>query len=283
MNLKETLKHGMDALKKAKIELPQLEASVMLCFVLNCDKSYIYTHPEENISSTKLTTFKDLVAERISGKPLQYVLGQQEFMSLNFRVDKSVLIPRGDTEILVETVLEEVKCFNRDDLKILDIGTGSGCIAISLAHYLPHSKVVAVDISCNALETARQNANHLGVADRVNFIYSDIYKNLPKSVFDIIVSNPPYIPTQDINILQTNVKNHEPLIALDGGEDGLSFYRTIIEGAPEYLADGGFIALEMGIGQVDQITDLLRCVFSYSYCVNDLQGIERVAVAKNIS
>ncbi len=217
--------------------------------------------------------------ERVkTGEPVQYVVGGCEFMSMWFEVSSATLIPRCDTEILVEKVIE--LCKDETALNIFEIGSGSGCIAISLAKFLPDAKVISADISTDALEVAKKNAERLGVSDRVSFVEWDIKKGFPEFMgnSDVIVSNPPYIPKSDILELDKKVKDFEPLTALDGGEDGLDFYRLISsKDAP--LKDNGLIAFEVGIGQADDVAGLLGERFTDIEITKDLSGIDRVVTA----
>jgi len=280
MNLKEALKHGVVTLRDKGLEQPLTDALAILCFVLHCDKTYIYTHGEKPVSQDDFNKFMNFIEMRSLGKPVQYITGRQEFMSLEFFVNENVLIPRPETEILVETVLYEAKSLGAVDLRILDMGTGSGCIGISLAYYLPHSHVTCVDISQKALDVARKNAERLGVADRMHFIQSNIFENVLNMKFHVIVSNPPYIPSGEIVKLEANVRDFEPRTALDGGEDGLSFYRTIIAEAPDYLTEGGLLAMEVGIGQAEDVSNIMSSAFTGIRIVEDLQGIGRVVYAR---
>lgn len=217
--------------------------------------------------------------ERVKiGEPVQYVVGGCEFMSMWFAVSPATLIPRCDTEILVEKVIE--LCKDKLDLNIFEVGSGSGCIAISLAKFLPEARVISADISADALEVAKKNAKALGVSDRVSFIEWDVMKGFPEFLEspNVIVSNPPYIPKSDILELDKKVKDFEPLTALDGGEDGLDFYRLISKKAP--LKDNGIIAFEVGIGQADAVAGLLSTRFTGIEITKDLSGIDRVVTAK---
>jgi release factor glutamine methyltransferase len=279
--VKNAFEKGISILKKNNVEAPALEAGVMLCYALKFDKTYIYSHGESIISETDTLNYFDCIEKRASGLPLQYITGQQEFMSLMFNVSPAVLIPRQDTEVLVETVISFANKKSISPVKILDIGTGSGCIAISLAHFLKYSHLTAVDISGAALDIARSNAENAGVSDRIRFIKSDLFKSLGngkngKDRFDIIVSNPPYIPTVDIQNLQVEVKCHEPAAALDGGLDGLEFYRSIIEEAPVFLNSNGLLAFEVGFNQSKEVADLMREKFYRIEIIHDLSNIERV-------
>ncbi len=224
------------------------------------------------------TQFLQAVERVKAGEPVQYAVGGCEFMSMWFEVSSATLIPRSDTEILVEKVIE--LCKDKSDLNIFEIGSGSGCIAISLAKFLPDAKVISADISADALTVAKKNAESLGVADRVSFIEWDIKKGFPEFSEnpDVIVSNPPYIPKADVLELDKKVKDFEPITALDGGEDGLDFYRLISKSAS--LKNGGIIAFEVGIGQADAVANLLNTWFADIEITKDLSGIDRVVTAK---
>lgn len=223
---------------------------------------------DENIFNIAFQRLKE-------GEPVQYITGGCEFMSLWFEVNPSTLIPRCDTEILVETVID--LCGDKA-VKILDIGTGSGCIPISLAHYLPRATVLSVDISEEALETAKRNASSNGVADRCTFKRCDILKELPDFIPDIVVSNPPYIPRKDIEALEPKVKSFEPITALDGGADGLDFYRRI--SAHIQLTHDGILAFEVGVNQASDVAQLMSARFDNTKIIKDLSGIDRVVVGR---
>jgi release factor glutamine methyltransferase len=223
-----------------------------------------------------------VLKRRVRGEPIQYILGKTEFMGLEFKLTKDVLIPRPETEILVETVIK-IASGSRPQAsgcKIMDIGTGSGNIAISLAKILKNCKIVAIDISQEAINVARGNALLNGVVDKISFINQDFFSPQPFS-FDFIVSNPPYIPTLEINTLQPEI-SYEPRIALDGGRDGLDFYRRIIAESPEYLKEGGYLIMEIGFGQKDRIKNIFQKSenFEIIEVVRDYSSIERVIVAK---
>lgn len=270
---------GIDILKKGKIEAPVLEAGAILCFALNCDKAYLYTHGDRILESLQINMFNTLIEERLRGKPIQYIRGYQEFMSLKFKVNSDVLIPRPETELLVERVIEHVKENYSGNVNILDIGTGSGCIAISLAYYIKASNITAVDISDSAIEVALSNAVSNGVERRIEFVKSNLLNQMSvhnNKKYDIIVSNPPYIPRADIENLQLEVKNYEPLIALDGGDDGLDYYRRIINDSYAYLKPGGLLVLEVGYDQAEAVCQLMRKNYCKVKTTNDLAQIERI-------
>ena len=213
----------------------------------------------------------------INGKPIQYITNEQEFMKLKFYVDENVLIPQPDTEILVEKVINDIK---DKEVKILDLCTGSGVIAISLAKYINTSKIFATDISNKAIQIAKLNAEKNLVHKKIEFILSDMFKNINEDKYDVIVSNPPYIKTEVIKTLDKQVK-HEPILALDGGIDGLNFYKIIAENAYKFLNNRGKIYLEIGYDQKDQVIELLKNTLKYKdiICIKDLNLNDRVVIA----
>lgn len=279
MTVGELLRLGISKLKSADVEAPALEAGVILCYVLNCDKTYLYVHGDAAAEENKAALYQELLCQRCEGLPMQYITGVQEFMSLDFKVTRDVLIPRQDTEILVEAVIEYAKNREKCCVDILDIGTGSGCIAVSLAHYLDQVRVTAVDISERALEIARINSINNNVSERIEFIKSNIFSELGESCrYDIVASNPPYIPAGEIDTLKKEVREHEPMSALVGGGDGLCFYRTIITQAPSFLKPGGMLAFEVGYNQAEDVSSLMQLQYSEVRIQKDLTGMNRVVL-----
>ncbi|MFZ5986825.1 MAG: peptide chain release factor N(5)-glutamine methyltransferase [Bacillota bacterium] len=296
--LKEALISGIKLLKSAGIEAPALEAGVILCHVLGCEKTYLYSHDDYKLNNDEYEYLIKCINDRANGKPLQYITGHQEFMSLDFKVTPDVLIPRHDTEVLVEAVIDYVKEAGLKKVNILDIGTGSGCIAVSLARYIKDSRVFAVDVSKGALKVARLNAKNLGVLERITFVRGNVFDGLnqikaedaiesgrvdsphrkSKIFFDVIVSNPPYIPSHDIHTLDVQVKDYEPLSALNGGEDGLDFYRFIIKEAANKLKPHGLLGFEVGYGQAADVLDLMKSEFERIKIVKDLAQVDRVVM-----
>lgn len=230
---------------------------------------------EKKLSEEQLSFCDSALSRLVSGEPVQYIVGGCEFMSLWFNVNSSTLIPRCDTEILVEYLIDKL---NGKQVRILDIGTGSGCIAISLAHYLPESEVLSIDISDKALKTAKENAKINGVSERCHFEHCDILSYIPNFPADVVVSNPPYIPKADIHTLDKKVKEFEPLTALDGGEDGLIFYRRISNDIP--ISPEGILAFEVGIGQANDVANIMSERFKEIKIIKDLSGIDRVVCGK---
>ncbi len=277
MTIREALVKGTQILNAAKIETPAVDAGVMLCHVLGCDRTWLYAHGGEDLDKNASEKYSLHLSRRCTGMPVQYITGKQEFMGLDFHVAQGVLIPRPDTEVLVETALELGRQ-KKQGVKILEIGTGSGCIPVSIAYYLKNSFVLAADISEKALEIARMNAIKHGVSGRIEYIRSNLFKKIEMSGFDMIVSNPPYIRSGEIPGLQREVRDFEPGLALDGGEDGLDFYRSIARSAPAYLKEKGNLAFEVGIHQAEQVARLMESRFEEVAVKKDLAGIGRVVI-----
>lgn len=254
------------------VENARLESEWLLCGVLALDRVGLYLNFDKPLSEAELGRFRGMVARRARREPLQHILGSQEFMGLEFAVTPAVLIPRHDTEVLVTEAVQR----SGDDGRILDIGVGSGCIAVSLAKALPRAEVMGVEASPEALALAEKNAETHGV--RVTLFEGSLFEPFPTERFDLIVSNPPYIPTADLESLQPEVRDFEPRQALDGGADGLDFYRLIIPAAPEHLNPGGWLMLEVGIGQAEPVQGLLEKtdMFTDIFTAKDPSGIERV-------
>lgn len=256
------------------------EAELLFTGILNCDRASLYLERDRPLAKEKAAFVARALERRILREPLQYILGKTEFMGLEFKLNCQVLIPRQETEILVEAVLRIAGGYRR--CKILDIGTGSGNIAVSLAKFLPQAQITATDISRGALDIAQENAKRQAVAGKIKFIQSDLFASLPISDkrYALCVSNPPYIPTGQIRELAPEIK-YEPVIALDGGIDGLDFYRRIAAQAPKYLEPEGFLILEIGFGQLPRLKGILRgCNFEIIEVIKDYSNIERVIVAR---
>lgn len=260
------------------------EAELLFMEILNCQRMSLYLNKDLPLNKDKSSLVASVLKRRIYGEPLQYILGKTEFMGLEFKVGKGVFIPRPETEILVETVIKIVVS-NKSSVispKILDLGTGSGNIAVSLTKLLPNTEITATDISSRALKIARENAELYKV--KINFVKSNLFDTygLKLNTYNLIVSNPPYIPTAEIDNLQPEI-NYEPRIALDGGKDGLDFYRKIVNKAAAYLKEDGYLILEMGFKQREAIENIFRN--SQTFCIKDIikdyNHIDRVIVAHN--
>lgn len=262
------------------------EAELLFTDILNCDRLSLYLNKEIPLDKEKATFISSALERRIKGEPIQYILGKTEFMGLEFKVNRDVFIPRPETEILVETVIRYSSCVMRHAscINVLDIGTGSGCIAISLTKFLSNVRITATDISQEALKVAKDNAQVHNVINKILFIKSNLFStyNLTPNTYDLIVNNPPYIPSAEIDNLQPEIK-YESRIALDGGVDGLDFYRRIIRDSTRYLKKGGFLAVEMGFGQRYAIENIFQSVgnFEIIEVVKDYNNIERVIIAQN--
>lgn len=278
LKLKEALRQAAEILKREGVEAPSADAGALLCHVLSCENTFLYAHGEEAIRGDRLELYMKAVRDRAARIPVRYITGHREFMSLDFIVTPDVLIPRPETEVLVEVVIELAqRLYTNRRIDILDMGTGSGCIAVSLGHYIKESGILAADISEEALRIARLNAERNGLADRVEFVPSDLFSTLdPRRKLDVIVSNPPYIKTAELETLEPEVRLHEPVSALDGGFDGLFYYRRIVRDAPFFLPPGGCLALETGYDQSGAVAEMLEDRFAGISIIKDLSGIGRV-------
>ena len=264
--------------RKIRGMLDEFEANRIVMKALDIPRTELIIKNKEEAPKEGAERAIKMAERRISGEPLQYILGETEFMSLRFKVNRSTLIPRCDTETLVEYLLEFM---DGKPANILDIGTGTGCIAISLARYNKNVSATGLDISGEALRTALENARLNGVADRVSFAEMNILDETPSGIYDIVVSNPPYIETDVIDSLQTEVKDYEPLSALDGGSDGLKFYRRIVGQAMGLLRGGGMLAFETGFDQGEAVSELMKNAgFEDVKIIKDLCGNDRVVAGK---
>lgn len=273
MNYRECYEEARRILAGAGIVEADLDARLLLEHVCGTDRNDLLVHGDRLVEEEKKDTIAQMVQKRARHIPLQQLTGSQDFMGLTFLVNEQVLIPRQDTEILVEEVMKEL----HDGMKVLDMCTGSGCILISLMHYSNECIGVGADLSEDALSVARENAKQLLGEDKpVEFVQSDLFGNV-SGTFDLIVSNPPYIPKSVIPTLMPEVRDHEPISALDGGEDGLAFYRQIIAKSPEYLVRGGRLYFEIGYDQADAVKELLETAgYQEITIVQDYAGLNRV-------
>jgi release factor glutamine methyltransferase len=255
------------------------DAALLLRHALGISHAAQLADPERALTPAQQAAFDALVLRRLANEPIQYITGEQEFYGLALRVTSAVLIPRPETEQLVEAVLAELD--PTQPVRILDVGTGSGAIAIALAYHLPHARITAVDLSTAALEVAASNAARHALADRIHFVASDLLDALPPDElpFDVIVSNPPYVPTADRASLHPQVRDHEPAAALFAGPDGLDVYRRLIPQARAALRPNGLLALEIGHGQREAIASLLNDWNELRF-LDDLQQIPRIALAR---
>jgi len=283
MTLREALREGIARLEAARTPSAALAAELLLMHAAGCDRSRLYAHPEEIMAAEISQRYWELIERRAAGVPAQYLTGKQEFWGLEFRVTPDVLIPRPETEHVIEVALARIGDARRTaPLDIADIGTGSGCIAVALAKELPHARITATDISSAALEIARRNAATHGVANRIRLVESNLFDAVDSiAKFDLIVSNPPYVAERDAESLSIEVRGHEPYSALFAGEDGLALYRRLIAGAEDRMKPGGHLVLEIGFGQFEAVSDLLDAAHGWTRvsATMDLAGIPRVLAA----
>lgn len=267
-----------DRLAFSGVDRPGFEAQLLLAIVLGVRRIDVMTHPDLSLDAERLARFHELVERRIAHEPMAYLRGSQEFYALEYEVTPATLIPRPETELLVEVCLKAIR--NRP-ARVADIGTGSGCVAVTVAAHADGAWVLATDLSRSALRVAQRNARRHGVADRVLFAECDLASALAPRSFDAILSNPPYIPSADINTLQPEVSKHEPRLALDGGSDGLEVYRKLVGQAAGALSAGGLLAVEVGLGQAVCVSELMSSAgLVAGPILRDLAGIERVVTAR---
>lgn len=311
MDIRAALKEGMAQLRAAQIPSYTLAAELLLMHALERDRAWMYGHPEESLDPAAAEKFRALIARRAAGEPVQYLTGKQEFWGLEFEVTPAVLIPRPETEHVMEVALARlgergIKIHMdtgapRETLRVADVGTGSGCLAVALAWELPHAEVVATDISEPALEVARRNAARHGVAERVHFLQRDLLTGLAQTdpsgvvarhamaastqngpLFDLIVSNPPYIARNEAEQLQREVRDHEPHAALFGGATGTEMYQRLIDQARELLRDRGILVLELGHDSAERVRGIFDAQPAWTKVAitMDLAGIPRVLAAE---
>lgn len=272
MKLSSALLYGRKSLETAKIADAQVDAWELLEYICGCDKTYYYLHMDEEMSEEQEMQYRRCIEIRASHMPLQHITGKAYFMGLEFQVNEDVLIPRFDTEVLVEEVLKRIK----ENAHVLDMCTGSGCILLSILHEKPDCTGVGADISPKALAVAKKNADRLEI--QASFIHTDLFEHITEK-YDIIVSNPPYIQTEVIETLDDEVKKHEPMLALDGMEDGLYFYRKITAQAAEFLKDKGYLCFEIGYDQGKSVSALMKeAGFEQITVIKDLSGLDRVVI-----
>lgn len=254
------------------------EASLLLSLALGRDKTFLVAHPEYNLQPTENDRADILVQRRAAREPFQYIAGETEFYGLDFTITPDVLIPRPETEMVVERAIEILS--ERSDASFVEVGIGSGCIAISVLHHGPHANAVGLDISPDALSVARRNAERHNVDGRLTLLESDVFSALTGEQYDLIVSNPPYVPTRDLDGLQAEVRGFEPHVALFGGPDGLSIIRRIVDDAPRFLRPSGSLLLEIGFDQSEKVASLFDAsVWHPASSFPDLQGIPRLVMS----
>ena len=280
MRLDSALAQATTHLANQDVESPQLDAELLLAHVLGGNRAAILARPEQQLTPKQLTQYRDLVARRGHREPLAYIVGYREFFGLQFAVDPRVLIPRPETELLVEHALE-IASHRAAPLHIADVGAGSGAIAVSLAVHIPQATIYALDDSAAALDVVAENARRHRVADRVHCLHSDLLSALPGPV-DMISANLPYVTTDEWRVLAPEIRDHEPRSALDGGPDGLAFIGRLLSTAAPYLRPAGAILLEIGAGQGDATTALARESFPQArvQLVQDYAGLDRLVIVE---
>jgi release factor glutamine methyltransferase len=282
MQLKEALETAVSQLEDAGIGSARRNAELLMMFVLGCERAHLHAHPERELNADEQARYRSAIAERSQGVPAQYITGHQEFWGLDFVVTPAVLIPRPETEHVVEAVLELWRDHGETSSgrpRLLDVGTGSGCIAVALAHELPQAEIHATDISAEALEIARANACRLQPRRQIHFSQADLIAPTGLKDLDLVVSNPPYVGEEEADKVQREVRKFEPHLAVFGGEQGLDIYRRLFPQARQALRSGGRIVVEIGYTQQQAIAELLQSWVEVNFRP-DLQGIPRVVTAR---
>ena len=276
MDYRTVYQTGIEQLERAGIAEAKLDARLLLEYACDTDHSTLFAHPDREVSDKELEAYREFLARREQREPVAYILGNWDFMGLTFRVNSDVLIPEQDSELLVEEAMR----FCEDGMKVLDLCTGSGCIGLSLLRFTNYNNLVATDISAKALDVARSNAESLGLSDRATFIETDLFPEIPDKDkrYDLILSNPPYIASSVIEGLAPEVRDYEPRLALDGDEDGLAFYRRIVQNAGDYLYSSGYLIMEIGYDQAEAVTGLMEADGRYHdiEVIKDYGGNDRV-------
>jgi release factor glutamine methyltransferase len=280
VTVREALRSSTEQLELHHVSNARLTAELLLAHTLRVEREYLYSHDDRILANDESQALEDRLYDRISGVPLQYIVGRQEFYGRYFRVNPAVLIPRPETEYIIEAVLEAAKLHPPHRLSILDVGTGSGCIAVTLALELPESEVYAADISLDALVVASDNATNL--RSPVRFVCMDVVDAISGN-FDFIVSNPPYVRRDQLRSLQREVREHEPQVALFSPDDELAIYRRLVEGGEKMLRPGGRLIMEVGIGMDERVLALFGPRWEKLPTKADLQGIPRTVIAQRTS
>ncbi len=280
MLLGDSLNTAIQRLTSAQVPSPRMNAELLLMFTLGRDRAYLYGHPEHALSSEEHSRYDDALAQRSRGIPAQYITGHQEFWGMDLIVTPAVLIPRPETEHVIETLLACVgRTLSAAKLRIIDVGTGSGCIALALAKELPQAEIDATDISAEALEIARANASRLQFESRIRFHEGDLLAEMERNAFDFVVSNPPYVGESEEDSVQLEVRKFEPRHAVFAGPTGLEVIERLIPQAHEVLKPGGWLVIEISGTIAAQVQELLAS-WNNVEITNDLQGIPRVAAAQ---
>ncbi len=283
MRLDEALRQGIELLERGGVPSPRIAAEVLLMHAVGGDRTLLYGHPERELADPERIHYGRYLHERLSGRPTQYITGRQEFWGLEFRVNPSVMIPRPETEHVVERALEIADCrFPIADYRIADIGTGSGCIAVALARERPKAQIFAGDLSANALATAAENAQSLGLAGTVHFFRANLLSCFPDTSLDLVVSNPPYVGLRESPGLPRELR-FEPPMAVFAGEEGLEVYRLLIPEAARVLRASGWVVLELGYNMAEKVRGLFGEGWQEVQTAPDLAGIERVISGRRAS
>ena len=279
----ENILNAARALQESGISEPRREANSLLAFALGKSQTFLVAHSDYELSEAEEDRFQKLLARRAAREPFQYITGRQEFYGLEFTVTPDVLIPRPETESIVENAVQILR--GRGQASVCEVGVGSGCISVSILHELPQAVAVGLDISEKALAVARGNAGRHHVSDRIELKISDVFAALDRGEkFDLIVSNPPYVPAKDVESLQTEVRDFEPLVALTDQSDGLSIIGKIIRESPRYLQPGGFLLMEIGFNQSERASEIFAAARGWHAVefLPDLQGIPRIIKAETL-
>jgi release factor glutamine methyltransferase len=282
MQLKQAVDAAYELFVANDVPSPRLNAELLVLFVLGRERAYLYAHPERELTAEEQDRYDEVIRERARGCPTQYITGHQEFWGLDLLVSPAVLIPRPETEHVVETVLEltrEYRVKPPGKLRLIDVGAGSGCIALALASELPQAEVHASDISEEALEMALVNAARLGLDQRVRFRKSDLLAAYPRDTFDFVVSNPPYVGDSEADKVQKQVRDFEPKVAVFSGEEGMDIYRRLIPQAKDALKPSGWFVAEIGFSAEEKVRELLAG-WQHIQVTQDLQGIPRVIAGR---
>ena len=278
-SISDLLREASQALRDAGVPEARREAGSLLSHVIGKDRTFLISHAEDIVAGDDLARFREAVTRRASGEPLQYITGVQDFYGREFRVTTDVLIPRPETELLVEAALEVIA--HKPAPLICDVGTGSGCIAITLVCERTDARAVAVDVSAPALAVAEDNSRRHGVSDRMRFTISDCFESVDRTAFDLVVSNPPYVAAAALSGLQREVRDHEPLVALSSGADGLDVIRRLLRDAPAFLKTDGYLIMEIGFDQGEKVQRLINeNLWRLDEIRPDLQGIPRIVLVQ---
>jgi release factor glutamine methyltransferase len=278
MNIASALEQAAEVLSEAGIPDARRESASLLSYTIKKDRTFLIAHPEHELSGAECDEYESYINRRAQHEPYQYIVGRQEFFGLDFEVTSDVLVPRPETEILVDKAIDILKY--GQDPTFCEIGVGSGCISVSILHSMAHATAIAVDVSESAVAIARRNAERHCVTDRLSLQVADVFDGVAGK-FDLIVSNPPYVPTRQIETLQPEVRGFEPLVALAGGTDGLDIVTHIVSGSPRHLTSHGVLLIEIGFDQSERVRQLFDgTIWEAPEFLADLQGIPRIVAAK---